>query len=382
MYETPKYTGNLLKDQILLLLTSCGRASRSDVNCMHESDSYIANCISGLKSARYITSTTSRPPELLIGQKMMQLLEQEDPASYEHCLRITNNLHSGGTARHIDNSKRASRIVALMIAANIFVGPQKPSLPDILNGTEEKIKVPTRTFFLNKEIRYTDEQKKSRAYLSRSSGVIFSRGTTGLVYSASDINLRMMKRTELEATMRVSRHIQDLYDNPEQFACRDNIIVCDTDENAARLFVPQAKQESNRVTLGDAVWNKAITGAAFRYIPANNVGAEYLNYITSITRQELLMVAFTKEELIAAEKETTGDAVTKGLICYEYLSCNVTKLAYIKRTHPDLSKIGIVCWDGQQDFLHRFFDSKNLRLRVIKRDSLENIRPMRKEKQS
>ena len=259
-----------------------------------------------------------------------------------------------------------------MEGAGICVGPQKPSLEKITSAAAEPNVTETRTFYLNKELKYSDEQKVTRPQMSRSSGVIFSRGLTGLAFNIGDAKLQLTRKAELEATMRVTRYLQDLYSEPTAFSTRDNIITCDATGNECELLFPQKKAPSGRITIGDAIWNKSIIGTAFRFIPKTTEGAELLRLITTTTREEFLQMAFAENERAEAYQQGTGEAVIKGLYCYEYLSCNISKLAYIKRTHEDLSKVGIVCWDNQRDFVIQYMQSNKLRFRPLEIPSRNN----------
>ena len=374
MFELTPFTGNALKDRILLLLVSCEKAQSDDFACLHPSAKYLSKVIMELRNARIITTTNERPYVASITREIgAELINRVSPEAFEHYLKTTNNFHAGRTERHIDNARRAAGILALMEGANIYIGPQKPKLSDIISGSHPELTYRCNTFYLNKELKYSDEQKESKTIKSRSSGIVFSRGITGPVYNTGTIKLQLTRKPELEAVMRVTRYLQDIYAEPQKFICRDSIVVSDVTGQEANLLMPQNKSTGNRITIGDAIWNKSITGTAFRYIPKSIDGATSLKHITTTTREEFLKAAFTEEERRAAEKAGEGEAIIKGLICYEYLSCNVSKLAYIKRTYNDLTKVGIVCSESQHDFIISFMQTTNLRLRTIRNDKVDEL---------
>lgn len=365
MGPLPDFTGNQLKDQLLLLLVTCGQARRDDLACLHASPKYISKVITDLRNARIIATTKDRPSTITLAPRGIELIQAASQVAYQHYARTTNNFHPGSTSRHTAIKTKASGLVALMEGAGVCVGPENPPLEAVTAGKQEKLSPETRAFYLNKELKYSDEQKVTRPQMSRSSGVIISRGLMGLAFNVVDTKLQLNRKSELEATMRVARYVQDLYQEHNKFTTRDNIITCNVTGNEHKLFVPQKKATSGRMTIGDAIWNKAITGAAYRYIPKTIEGAKLLHLITTTTREEFLQIAFQEDERSEAYQRGIGEAFIKNLCCYEYLSCNISKLAYIKRTHEDLSGVGIVCWDCQRDFIIQFMESNKLRFRPL-----------------
>lgn len=374
------YTGNKTKDEIIFLLSCCPRIERQMLNAIHPSYKYVSKVLKELQEAGYVhVKNSKRPVYVGLTTKGMEFLRDVDPASYEYYMRITNNNRPNGSQRYLDIMRRATSTQIQMHAANIQIGSQNPTLKDLLNGVAPKLTTDTFAFYLNREIKYSDEQKEARTQTSRASGVLFTRGVTALVYTPIDETMKITKRrTELEANIRLVRHAKDIYSECRIQEAKDSIILCKDDDAAIRIFNTRTAEKTGTKFIGDFIWNKAITGTAFRYIPMTEDGVTSLKYITELTREEIQMACFTKQE-IAAAAGSTADGIINGLMCYEFISCNVTKLAYIKQAHKDLSKVGIICWEGQLPFVQNFFDNATLNARVIQRDALADFLKTRKE---
>jgi len=110
--------------------------------------------------------------------------------------------------------------------------------------------------------------------------------------------------------------------------------------------------------IGDAIKSKKLTGQTFRYIPLNRDGAEYLKRITDFSEQAIISSLFSESEIKAAKDLGVGDAVIGNLICYEFVSCNVTKIIEAFNRHADdILKIGLVIDSRQIGFIRMLVKS-------------------------
>ena len=128
--------------------------------------------------------------------------------------------------------------------------------------------------------------------------------------------------------------------------------------------------KSSMKMMGDTIKNIGLTNRSTRYIPISEDGILSLQLISTYTRREIKDLLFTKAEQEAVPAGYTADAFINGLLCFEFLSCNVTKLAYMKWEHGD---VGIVCWDGQADFVTRYFNVKPIRIRQYSKSAIQNF---------
>jgi len=198
---------------------------------------------------------------------------------------------------------------------------------------------------------------------------VFSEGIRAVVYNTMDAAMQIQRRPEIEANIRLVRQVRDIYRDPVVTEVRDSIVFCKNDAAALRIFAQRSNKRGKRPLIGDAVWDRTLTGADFRYIPCTPDGSVSLRCITKLTGEDFLHICFDAEEIETAKQAGMGDAVVGGRICYEYLSCNVSKLARIKNRHADLSQIGIVCREGQEAFVRGFL-GEDIPMRVYKKDAI------------
>ncbi len=370
--SVPPYTGNKLKDEILFLLVCGVRIDRQMFNVIHPSASYISQTIGDLEQSGYIlVHKETRPFYVVLARKGIELIREKDLRSYEHYMKISNQNRYGWTEKHLEVTRRAAGILTQMHAAGVCIGPQKPRLAEIMKDPGKKLDVGVPTFYLNKEIRYEDDQKQSRAQITRSSGILFSAGIRALVYNSMDAAMRIQRRAEMEGNIRLIGYTRDIYRDPVVTKTRDSIVFCKDDEAALRIFNHRTDRSGEQKLIGDVVWDRSLTGTEFRYIPLTQDGLISLRCITKMTRDDFIRFCFSEKEVQAARQIGMGDGIIGDRICYEFLSCNVSKLAWIKRNHTDLSRVGIVCWEGQAAFVRGFFDEENIGLRIVRRDVIE-----------
>lgn len=123
--------------------------------------------------------------------------------------------------------------------------------------------------------------------------------------------------------------------------------------------------------IGDAIKSKNAIGLTFRYIPISTTGTEYLKRITDFTESAIKTSLFTKQEIAAAQERGIGDAIIGKLICYEFVSCNISKVMNAFNIHKGhIHEIGFV------------IDSRQIEMfRLLQRDCGEkmNVRKLSPE---
>ena len=133
--------------------------------------------------------------------------------------------------------------------------------------------------------------------------------------------------------------------------------------------------------IGDAIKSKKLTGQTFRYIPLSRDGAEYLKRITDFSEQAIISALFSESEIKAAKDLGVGDAVIGNLICYEFVSCNVTKIIEAFNRHADdILKVGFVIDSRQMGFIRRLLGNpKDMNARQLEGKDI-NLKLYGKEK--
>lgn len=367
-------TGNMLKDKLLLLSVSGVRVDREHASLLHDTREYVNKAIRELREEGVIKISREKPRMVSLTAKGIELLLDKNEDAYNFYMRYSNNHHPGSTPRHQELFRRASQIMTAMVACNILVGPQKPSLEDIVSGRAERLQSDVPSFYLNKEIKYSRNQLESRVQQSRANGVILSRGIRALTYNTLNRPLKITKLPEREANIRLIQVAKELYCDLPYEDIKDSIVFCESDKDAINIFNTRSTDKGKTKFIGDAVWDKSVTGVGFRYIPLTKTGMQYLRQITNYTRKEFLSACFSSEERTSAVRQGKGgEAVIAGLTCFEFVSCNISKLAYIKRTYRDLSNIGLVCWEDQKEFVADFMNFPGLHIRCYSKDAINEM---------
>ena len=85
--------------------------------------------------------------------------------------------------------------------------------------------------------------------------------------------------------------------------------------------------------------------------------------LLNFSNEQFKRMCFTTDEMKAAQEQGVGDAIVKGLICYEFVSSNISSLIRIREQHAEnMSGVGIVCDVEQVPFVrmhttYRFISS-------------------------
>lgn len=362
-----------LRGKLLFLMASAYKVPRQTLLMISQSEKYVANTLSQLSRDGLIVITSAQPPVVKLTRAGVSLLQTSDPLLYSHYDQITNHGRPGYTPRHIENQLKAADVLVLMHCAEVCISSQKPTAEKIYLGEEEKNKYPSSVFYLQREIRYTDSQRESRNSLSRATGTIISPGIQALVYNTADSVMRMSKQVERSINIRTSRNVQDLYDGLPYQEIHDSIVISKSEEEAVRILTARTNKVSNTKYIGDAVFDDTVLRTNIRYIPLSREGAESLKLISRIPQQELLSHLFSVQEMQSAKARGIGDGIIGNLVCYEFVSCNLSKLAQIKKQHMNLSEVGIICRESQIDFVSEFLQATKLNVRVFEDEAMNEL---------
>ena len=357
------------RDKILLQISSSVFADKKALISLSKNKRRTYEAIKNLSEENRIKETPNG--SLRFTLEGINYLQEKRECCYSFYMQFSNNNHPGGTSKHLLTNLRASKILICCAEAGVAIGPQKKSLSELeeLNARYNQEQL---LFYLNKEIKVDKEQMVTRSTLSRSTGIILSPGITGLIYNSLDAPLQLNRVAEKEANIRATIIRQKVICNAPQEPIKDSIILFDDDHTACRIIETRRKTKAKSL-IGDAINDKNVTRTNFRYIPCTKEGVTSLGLITTYTQQDFIDMCFTEEERQKG-MSIGADAEIKSLACYEFLSCNITKLAMVKNTCGDISKIGIVCWEGQVEFLKEFFGrGKPLHLRIMSRQAVENL---------
>lgn len=377
-----KQSSNQVFSDILAILATSAAVDKEDLMVLNPSRPYVCNVIKDMMDKDLICGYRNQPKLLRLTKHGEEYLRHNDNDLYKFYMGISNNGSPGRTERHKELMKRLAGVHLCMLLAGIDIGNEKPSVMDV-ERTGQYMKIEEHpAFYSSKEIRYHTQQQKSRAHLSRASGFLFSRGVTALVYNAMDASMKISLPVENETAISARVLAGSLYEQylSQGTSISDLIIMCRNDEAMLKIMEDGLNEENKKTTtrmIGAIINNFGLTQKAIRYIPITEDGILTLQMISSYSRREIRNLFFTADEQAQAPEEYNADGIISGKLCYELLSSNMTKLAYIKRTFPDLKwkggDIGILCWEGQVDFITKYFGSTDIHLRRFPRDYIETL---------
>ena len=366
MIDPSKMSTNELKGQILFLLACCGYIRKSSLTYLQDSKPYVSKVLAEMKSKKMISISSKSPYDIHLLKAGIEAIKECDIAIYNHYMAISNNNHLGRTLVHRDVAVRAADVLIQMLKVQIDIGPQKPTLSYLMNHPESKMNIQRRTFYLNRELRYQDDQKEARIYVSRVTGILFSRGITATVYCCPTESIEISSRIERSTSIRVVRQRKDLYKNISTIDKTRSIIFCRSDKDAITIMSETVNTSSGMISIGNAIKNPSLIGTEFCYIPMNENGCKSLDLITTFKSEEINVMLFNDEEIRLAKQNKMGDAIKGNTICFEFLSCNVSKLSCIKRNFNDLSDVLIFCREYQVDFIFDYFEhTPKLRVEIV-----------------
>lgn len=370
-------TGTRLQDEILTLTALSVFADKETLSLLN-TKRYVENTFSKMKADGLILERESKPKMVRLKKKGLELIRSRNSELYEHYMRHSGNNNPGMTQAHMQLYRKSSQVLTLMYLAGVGIGTDNPQLWQIQNGERDKNDVQASTFYCGKELVYDSQQKFSRTRQSRSVGQLISPGIKALVYNAVDSEMRFSKVVETEAIIRMGVTCQELYSNLQREPVSNSIVFAENDGliiNAVnRALTEKRKKSAQSWLLGDAIVDRNLLDVDIRYVNTSAAGIRSLEVITTFTEEECKQLCFSQNDREAVPLNQRVDAIVGELSCFEFLSANITKLAFVKRYYGDrLSQVGIACSSSQRDFVMRFFGSNELHMRVINDAALTNI---------
>ena len=371
---------NQLCNDILFVIACSAAVEREDLNVLNPSYKYVSNMVSELINNGLISYMRNDAKILRLTKAGINYLKETNPELYSFNMQLTNDGQHGHSKRHKELMIRNAGVQACMLMAGIDTGPFKPAFYKVDNNQLQKMNIAERpTYYMGKEIRYQSKQRTTRAHLSRSSGILFSQGATALVYNAVDASMKISIPVEKETSMLARVWSTELYGMylPPGYGITDTIVMCRGDDVMLSIMENCAGGKSTVKMIGDVISNPTLTNTTTRYIPISAGGILSLKLISTYTKEEIVNLFFTKEEQQSVPTGYKADAISNGILCYEFLSCDVSKLAFIKSMFPQMKwehgDIGVVCWDEQADFILRYFNVPSIRLRRYPRSTIESL---------
>lgn len=347
-------TGNVLRDDILVTTACSVRADRQILSVFSESEAYIYKTIADMKRKKLILYNPGSDVQIALSGEGVRELEKLSPELHKFYMQYSNNNHPGLTDSHKSSYKRISGIHACMRKAGVLIGPEKPALAEIYSGEKERLRLAVHgaSFYMNKELRGAGGVRENRSTISRSSGALFSKGITALVYNCGDKAIKFGRVAEKAAKSRLVHHMKSLYiDLPVHEPTR-SIVLCDNDDLAVSIFSSITTSETAKSNFfGDAVRVNKVTGTEIIYLPTTAAGATSLRWLCEYSPSQFVNACFSAAERVCAERVGFGDAIIGDLICFEFVSCNLSKLEQAKQKRLAGEKVGIVCAESQLNFV-------------------------------
>lgn len=352
-----------LRDKILVLTACSVRSSRSAIQLLQYGEGYTNNVLSSMRKAGEILTSARRPWSARLTEKVYRKRD-EDPllGPYLHFYgKYSNSNNPGSSPSHKINQLRASDITAMCMNAGILVGPQKPVLPVLLAAPpEEKLDAGVSVLYLLKELRTEENQKIFRkGRVSRAAAVILSPGFNGLVYHCGygDFDLNGRAERETIRDMRLIRQqimvqmpdgggtspvpapappgtVRSIVYAPEE-ECDTLVTFLLTESLVMRKARKDLKKQQEipkrpYIKLQKAVWSPSLCGAELHILPVSREGLVRLSMLTHLTPPDIMhRLGFTDGMIEDGTRNcpVACDAYADGIMYYEFLDMNVSKLA-------------------------------------------------------
>lgn len=354
-----------LEKSVVCNMATSIRTSRSVLHIYGKINSSQTRCVNRLKEKKIIKELPSGFIYTFTKQGI-DLLERDYHDWYEFYMRYTSNNRPGGTETHKAASIRISELVAMMQVCDIKIGPQKTNPYELFEG-KPKNNPQDNVFYLMKELKFEKNQREARTSTSRASAIIFSRGINALAYNCYDTPMNFHRKCERETAIHMIGFYKSLFSGEKKGEIKEAILFSKDDNSAFRII---NTNKGGRM-IGDAIKSKNAIGLTFRYIPISTTGTEYLKRITDFTESAIKTSLFTEKEIAAAQERGIGDAIIGKLICYEFVSCNISKVMNAFNIHKGhIHEIGFV------------IDSRQIEMfRLLQRDCGEkmNVRKLSPE---
>lgn len=364
---------------ILTVIATCSCADRDILNVtIHPNKTYFSRSLSELRTQDIVTYRNHEKKTLRFTKPGLEALKAYNPQAYDHYMTYSYGNHLPSDENFRQLNRRQTGVVACMLKAGFAVGPAKPTVEDIWDGTAAKMAPSRCTYYMAKETRYVLEQVRSRNHLSRASGLLFCHGMKALVYNALDQDMRLTRKTERMTMIGLSQLQQELYTEYDYDSPDYALLFMKDDAAALELLRKEpasvkggkpSKRRKAVVSLSEAICDPDILGTHIMYIPTNQIGIITLKLLRTFTEEQLLDLLFSPEERAAAAAQRCGDAVIRGCTAFNCLLMDLTRLVWI-REHMDLRNVGFICMEEQVDFLVKFFNSTSFRARTYSKKQM------------
>lgn len=370
--------GQSLQWDILELLAVSIRANREALATLRGEDSqYLRNTISRLTREKMISVSKTPWWSIRLTSKGVALLAEINEPLADFYLRYSCNNCPGGNPTHKRAQCKASEVVALAKKAGVLTGVEKPARGDIGAG---KLRPEQPALYLMKELKFEEGQRVGRAQISRATAVLLSRGISALVYNVQGDNLTINRAPETSANYHAAALRLDVCE-PQAGAVdisRSIIVGYNYDVALGLIEKPDelGRQDSERKTktLHTAIKDRAITKTDMLYLPLNRGGVMCLQLLMHYRPSEIQRLVFTEAEIAAAKQSGRGEAVVKGLQCFELVTMNLSKLLRVKEQYEaGVENVGFVCLESQADFVKRAMQTESVPLRIIKDDAIKKL---------
>lgn len=338
-----------LKGSILRVLAFSHRVDKRTFLLLHESPTYVRKCLRELTEEKIVKESKSAGfKSYALTLRGETFLREQDQKMFSFYKNYFGN--PGRTQRHKDIYRRLGYVTAMLEVAGCSIGTDKPSLAETkISGVTLSRKV--NTFYSLRELR-EDQQRESRTNMSRASGVIFSDAGSAITYACCGDTMVMNRMCELETLELLKQSMYSVYAHVEEI--QRAILLVPDDSNMMRLI--ESTEKNNYI--GNLLPCKGKKGIRipFYYIPMMRFGCVTLKRLLNFSNDQFKRMCFTADEMKAAQEQGVGDAIIKGLICYEFVSSNISSLIRIREQHAEnMSGVGIVCDVEQVPFVRLFF---------------------------
>lgn len=371
-----------LRRLFLLMIATASRVPRTAFSILDENPSHVTKTINRLEEEDLIKTTKSSPKLILLNTNELDAWKNIDPRFFEYISVFeTEGARLGWNEGKVKRNANTASVISVALLAGFCVGPDNKQIEKIISEKESKYSTTSfKRFYTHREMT-PNNSIRTRTNSSRENGVIYSRSLCSVCYCTGKEQIQLSLTVEKDSILLARTTAQRIFQNDiNQHTDFDPIWFSSNDAAAIHALHHPGKKHKGTATVAEAARNKKALGLPFRYISVSRDGALMLEYISTFNKQEILSHWFSEEERISVPRDIICDAVIqttegKSLICFEFLSCNITKLNFAREQYVGrYGDIGIVCSEYQYQFVLDFFDNdKFLRIRPISADDIINL---------
>lgn len=345
--------------KLLRTVAYSSRIEKKTLMILHNNPDYTRKCIRLLAEKKIIKESKDAAKEITLTSQGLDFVKEKDPRAYdfyEMCFA-----KDGRTSKHKALCRKIGVATAMFGLINCPVGSEKMSLAEL---RENQMHLPwgTVSFYSMREMK-EEHRRESRTRSSRATGILFAPNTTSLVYVCSSETMLMSRMCELEAIELLKQSMYSIYGHVEDIR-RALLLV--PDEATAVKLIRNTETKNSIGTLISSTGNKSLR-VTFHYVPVSRFGCVSLLRLMYFTSEQFKAMCFQQDERAAAKSLGMGDAIIKDLVCYEFVSSDVSKLSQVLARHKDsMDKVGIVCDVEQVSFIRCFFSEyPHIKIRAL-----------------